>query len=122
MFLIDFYLWWYGQGWLKRISALKDGIRGWYEFFSFGTLFKTLFAPWRQTGLSSAQHGSLRAKWDSILDKTVSRMVGASVRTVLLLVGMVTFFLVLALGILAVLLWPLLPLLPVALIVFGASQ
>lgn len=93
------------------------------EFFSLALLLKTLFSPYRQISAGGVR-GNLTVQWRAFLDRTVSRFVGFFVRSILLIIGTLSL-LGLTIGwMLWLLLWPVVPLLPVvmvALAIMGVS-
>lgn len=103
--------WWYGVGWvsearlqIKRLSRVES-------YFAFGSLMRTLFQPFRQIDAES-RRGGLSVQFRAWLDRTISRLIGAMARLVLLIVG-TTWWLVSALASACwLLIWPFLPLAP----------
>lgn len=117
MFIGAFLSWWYGAGWQKAGAGLVRKLRGVSRAFSVGTLLRTLFAPWRRIivrpGASINEH---LAAWR---DNFIGRFVGFFVRiTVLLTAGVVTIVTA-SLGAVVLVLWPVLPPLTAALLVWG---
>jgi hypothetical protein len=112
MLFTSFLSWWYGAGWQQAAGRARHRLHRATEFFSLGLLVRTLFSPYRQISAGGVR-GNLTIKWHAFIDRSVSRIIGAVVRTFVLLAGVVSLT-VLA-GILAVWLvcWPILPLLPV---------
>lgn len=75
-------------------------------------LLKTLFAPFRQISAGSVD-GPLEVKLRALVDKLFSRLIGAFIRLLLLVIGCVTIAIQVVLALLVLLLWVLVPLLPV---------
>lgn len=98
--------WWYSQGWGIFVSGWRDRLKGTADFFSIGSLARTLFAPFRQI---SAHAG--------FLDRLISRLVGAATRFLIMIFGIIVIVLETILGLIAILVWPLVPLVPMACIV-----
>jgi len=121
MLIADFFLWWYGPGWLGRLADMQHHLSAWAQFFSLDTLLKTLFQPWKQIVTATDAHSSLTSRKNALVDNLVSRAIGFFVR-----IG-VFFFAIFALGAVLifntiyVLIWPVLPLLPVAAVVLGST-
>lgn len=86
--------------------------------FSVPILLRTLFAPWRR--IITYPGSSLEAKVRAFGDNIVSRAIGFVVRLLVLLTAFVMSGLALIFGLLALILWPLIPLAVVALLVKGA--
>lgn len=112
--------WWYGDGWRGRARLAAVRLDGTIDYFSIGLLAKTLFSPFRQISAGRV-NGSLNVQMRALVDKLVSRVIGALIRTVILIVGGIAIGLqVLVTGILLVA-WGLVPLIPIAGIVLAIS-
>jgi len=116
MFIVGIVSWWYGAGWKQRALAVRERLASLYDYFSFGLLLRTLFAPFRQISAGSVS-GPITAQLQAWFDKLISRCVGACVRTILLLVGIVALLVAVVIGLLEILIWPLVPTMPVIAIV-----
>ena len=121
MLFMDFITWWYGRGWVLRFSAIGSQLAHWAEFFSLGTLLKSLFAPWRQIVVQTAPDRSLNEIMRGWVDNAVSRLVGFWVRTTVFITGLFVLGLIAAGSLIYALAWPLLPLAPIVIIIFGAA-
>jgi hypothetical protein len=88
------------------------------EVFSAKEMITTLFAPFRQTYVGKQQGVSALQAFG---DRTVSRGIGFIVRSLLLVVAGIAALLVTIVGISLVLLWPVIPLLPLIAIGLGVS-
>lgn len=84
----------------------KEGLSSAVDFFSVGSLVRTLFAPFRQI---SAHAG--------FLDRLISRLVGMVTRLIIMIFGIIAIILEIILGIIMILLWPLIPLAPIVCII-----
>ncbi len=105
--------WWYGDGWRGRARLASVRLDGTIDYFSIGLLVKTLFSPFRQISAGRVD-GSLNVQMRALVDKLVSRLIGAMVRTVILVVGGIAIALQAVLSGLLLVAWGLVPLLPVA--------
>lgn len=113
MFVLAVFSWWYGAGWArlaKRVMQRTDNV---LAFFSVGTLAKTLFAPFRQISAGQVQ-GSMDVQMRAFFDRLISRIVGAVVRSFMIIAGLFSALFAVLLGLLQMLAWPLVPLLPLA--------
>lgn len=113
MFIVGLFTWWYTLGWKKVSHILIDNIIASEDFFSIDLLLRSLFAPFKQISATSNVDGNFQVKLQAWFDKQFSRVVGAIVRTGLILAG--TFWLIIQViaDALILILWPLLPLLPI---------
>ena len=117
MLLTGFIGWWYSRGWRDTALRLSQSITQTYLGFSVPTLVMTMFDPWRR--IVSEPGAGLDAHLRAMLDNTVSRFVGAAVRFFTLLgAGIIISFYAIVGG-LVLALWPVLPLLGPALIIWG---
>ncbi len=117
MVVVELLQWWYTRGYRHVIRSLGARLRGISLAFSIPLLIRTLFAPWRRV-ITYGGHSFIDGL-KAVLDNTVSRLVGFTMRFLVLLTAGLLVLLVGALGLIAIILWPLLPLLAVGLIVRG---
>lgn len=75
-------------------------------------LVRTWFAPFKQT-YTGGVRGSLGVHIRAAVDSLISRVIGFLVRSILLLAGLVCSILVFASGLLFIVAWAFIPLLPV---------
>ncbi len=101
--------WWYSKGWQWVFASAVNRLNTVQHSFSVGTLFRTLFSPWKQIVGASAKDQSLDNKFRSMLDSLISRFVGFMVRTLTLLAAFFSLSLVLVLGLFSVIVWPFIP-------------
>lgn len=85
--------------------------------FSVPLLMRTLFSPWRR--IVSLGSSNILESLRAMVDNSVSRFVGFGVRVLTLIAAAVVLALTLVSGIIAVIVWPLLPPLAVALVAAG---
>ncbi|USN96821.1 MAG: hypothetical protein H6797_01295 [Candidatus Nomurabacteria bacterium] len=104
--------WWYTAGWRGRAKLIAVQLDGTIDYFSMDLLIKTLFAPYRQISAGGVD-GSLEVKMRALVDKLFSRIIGAAIRLVILIIGAITIMLQALMGGLILLVWGLAPLFPV---------
>ena len=112
MILVGFFSWWYGAGWHAQIKRIKVSMQRTSDFFSISLLAKTLFAPYRQIS-ADATGNDIASKFRAWGDRLFSRIIGAVMRTFMIIFGLVTLFLMLMLSLIRLILWPAVPLLPI---------
>jgi hypothetical protein len=108
MLFLEFFQWWYGDGWR---DAAKNGIGLVNKVqltFSIPVLLSTLFSPWRRIITSPGR--SLDDKMRALLDNLVSRAVGFFVRLFSLIAALVLALLAAVAGGIIALAWPFVPL------------
>ena len=119
MFAVQMLGWWYGEGWKATAKNISKSVNGISRLFSVPILVRTLFAPWKR--IVTYPGASLDAKLRAYGDNIVSRAVGFAVRFLVLLTTLVLTLFILVFGVVCCVIWPLLPLLAIALIVKGIA-
>lgn len=118
MFIVGLFSWWYGAGWLRCAVVVRDSLLSVYDYFSLDLLLRTLFSPFRQISAGKVR-GSISVQLRALLDKLISRVIGAVVRSIVIVIGSVTLCVAALLGLLRLVLWPVVPILPVVFILFA---
>ncbi|MGB4758636.1 MAG: hypothetical protein WBP26_01125 [Candidatus Saccharimonadales bacterium] len=114
MQFMSFFGWWYGAGWAAQMLKVEQGLVKLLDQFSILQLITTLFAPFRQISAGRARaNASLDAKFHIWLDRQFSRLIGAFVRFFTILAGTAVLLVSVIIGGLRIVMWPLLPLLPI---------
>ena len=103
--------WWYGAGWMARVASLKESLASSYDYFSIGQLARTLFAPYRQISAGKV-NGPIGVKWRAFVDRSMSRIIGAFVRLLFIVVGSVWMVLQVVFGGILIALWAFIPFMP----------
>lgn len=111
--VIAFVRWWYGDGWRAQVTGLLASIDRTADAYSFGLLVRTFFAPFRQISAGGVR-GPVSIQLRAWTDRQISRVIGAMVRSAVMAAGLVVVAVLLMGGMVRVLVWPLLPVLPVA--------
>jgi hypothetical protein len=101
--------WWYSQGWGQAIKRIYKWAYDISLALSAGQLLRSLFEPWRR--IVSAGGRSLDVKIKNFFDNLVSRAVGATVRTLVLITAGAAMIGAVVFGIVVAVVWPLVPLL-----------
>lgn len=111
MMVLALFSWWYTTGWARLLMRVSQRIESVLESFSVALLARTLFDPFRQISAGGVQ-GPLGVQMRAFGDRLFSRVFGAGVRTMFILMGIIASLFVALAGLVELLLWPLLPLLP----------
>ena len=111
MFLVGIFQWWYGNGLLQYIRQSFLGVLRTADFFSVGLLLRTLFNPFRQISAAPVG-GALSVQLSAFFDKLFSRAIGAVVRSMVIIVGILMILLRFLWMIVGVIMWLALPLMP----------
>ena len=94
MFLWLCLRWWYGAGWQWAWQrAVVSRINFCMEMFSISDLSRSLFAPFKQTFVGQVK-GSPGDHFRAFFDRTLSRVFGFFILSVLIMVGL--FFVLIA--------------------------
>ena len=123
MLFVSLIRWWYSDGWRRRASIVNAQLDGMIDYFSVDLLAKTLFSPFRQISAGRV-NGPLGVQLRAFADRLISRMIGAMIRTVLLIAGMVAIALTALVGMIILVLWAFVPVLPIVgliVIIIGVS-
>lgn len=117
MIALEILVWWYRQGWMQVAKNAEARVSQVYQLFAIPILVRTWFEPWRR--IITYPGAGIDAQLRAMTDNLVSRLVGFTVRSVILLtVGILLLGCVL-LTLLQVVFWPLLPLIAMVAIVLG---
>lgn len=112
MFLVGLMTWWYGDGWRQRVLLMRRRLADSSDYFSIGILAKTLFAPYRQISAGGVS-GPVGVQARAFLDRSISRVIGAFVRSIVLISGIIFMFFQVVFGGVVLVGWGLVPLFPV---------
>lgn len=122
MAVIEMFSWWYLHGWTTFIQKIRTIISDVVDFFSMSSLIRTLFKPFRQISAeSSSANSSLDFKFQMFIDRLISRAVGFFTRLILLIIGTALILISVIFGLILVIIWPFIPLLPLAGIVLSLA-
>lgn len=115
MAIAEMFVWWYSGGWKAFIAKSRTALSHVIDFFSMSDLIRTLFKPFRQISAESASSSSsMDLKFRMFLDRLISRCIGFVSRLILLVTGSIIILLGGILSIILIILWPFIPLLPIA--------
>ena len=103
-----------------RVSRLREKLVGTLDYFSIDLLLRTFFSPFRQISAGQVR-GPLGVQMRALLDRIISRVIGAMIRLVMIVVGIFAIILYVLIGGLMVLVWGIIPVLPVLGIVLFVS-
>lgn len=112
MFIVGLLRWWYTIGWQQRARMMLARLDGTRDYFSIGLLVRTMFSLFRQDGAGSVD-GPLSVKLQAWAGRMISRVIGAMIRTTVLVFGLVTITLQALLACVVLLVWAVVPLLPI---------
>ena len=90
MIILYWVQWWYGAGLKRRAVLLGHRFGKAVDFFSITLLVKTLFAPFRQISAEKSYTAPMEARFRMLIDRLVSRFIGAFMRILVIIAGLVT--------------------------------
>jgi hypothetical protein len=104
--------WWYGDGWRQRTRLIANRLDSTIDYFSMDLLIKTLFAPFRQISAGKVD-GPIGVQMRAMMDRLFSRVIGAFVRLLLLVIGGIVIGFQIIIGFVILIGWALVPGLPI---------
>jgi hypothetical protein len=107
MLALAFFSWWYSRGWQQLGERILNLIKETERSFSVSLLIRTLFKPWRR--IITYPGSGLAAHFQSLVDNSISRLVGLAVRLAVLFAALITTIVLTLIGGVLLLIWPLLP-------------
>jgi hypothetical protein len=111
MLALALFSWWYTTAWKNLAQQIERRVDRCLDFFSVGLLFRTLFDPFRQISAGSVR-GAMDVKMRAWADRTFSRFFGAFVRSLFIVLGLLSSAVLIIVGFVQLILWPVVPLLP----------
>lgn len=112
MFIVGLLSWWYGAGWRERALGLREHLSATADYFSIDLLLRTLFSPFRQISAGGVR-GPLGVQVRAFFDRLVSRVIGAMIRSTIIVIGAISLAVFTIIGAVLVVLWLVVPLLPI---------
>jgi hypothetical protein len=120
MFIVSVLGWWYGRGWSMRLTRLREKLMSTLDYFSIDLLVRTLFSPFRQISAGGVR-GPLAVQMRAFFDRLISRMIGAMIRFTMIIIGSIAIVLYAVYGVLMLVIWGVVPLIPIVGIVLFVS-
>ena len=113
MQLVALLSWWYAGGVRRMLGRVRARFAGLLDYFSIDLLVRTLFAPFRQISAGSVA-GPIGVKFRAWADQMISRVIGAIVRMIVIVVGCAAITIQGLLSLVYIVVWLLLPAAPLA--------
>jgi hypothetical protein len=115
--LWGFFAWHYTTASRQILLVWSNYLRFYWEYFSVPLLIKTLLSPWHNQAETYSRGFDLKEYSTVFLGNLISRFLGAIVRTVVIIIGLLFSLAALLAGSFVFVLWLLWPLL----FIFGAA-
>lgn len=122
MLITSFFKWWYTDGFRNELLSIVKRTQYAANAFSVPILLKTLFDPWKQVITPQYGDTALDETISNAISNLVSRFVGFWIRIFTLIAASIFLTIVVIYGILRIIIWPVLPLLPIVLITIGVTR
>lgn len=119
MLFVSFFKWWYSDGWQQRARKIATSLDGVIDYFSISLLVKTLFQPFRQDS-NGRVDGALDAKMHALAENLISRVLGALIRLVVLIFGMLSIAAFAIWSVIVLVGWAIVPVAPLVGIVLAS--
>lgn len=116
---LKFLVWHYYDATKGILLAAKNFLVFNFNFFSIGLLAKTLFSHWRRYRESYGRGFDIKRYFSVFVGNMISRVLGAIVRTVVIVVGLAVEVFIFIGGIIVFLVWIFLPILLLLGLYFG---
>jgi hypothetical protein len=88
-FFGQFFKWWFSVMPKNIFLAVRQTVANTYDYFSIGLLAKTLLAPWKRDVISM-EHLTLGERLQIVVMNLVSRLIGAFIRFITIMAGLIT--------------------------------
>src|SRR5882724_11701681 len=90
LFLPYYFTWHYSKALRNSAAITKDFIWFLWHFFSVGLNFKTILSPWRRMQETQERRFDIEAFFSTFIINTIMRVVGAFIRLIFILLGVVS--------------------------------
>ena len=107
MIVLEILAWWYRRGWAQVANNAQERLGKVSHLFSVPILIRTWFSPWRR--IISYPGAGIDAQVRAMTDNFVSRLVGFTVRSIVLLTAGIMLAGCAVLAFVQLIVWPLLP-------------
>lgn len=112
MFIASLFRWWYLAGWKRHAGIAMARLESALDYFSPGLLITTMFSLFRQDGAGQVE-GPLEVKFQAFLGRLISRIIGAAIRSIVLVIGLVVITLIAVGSSVWLMMWAVMPLFPI---------
>ncbi|MCX6738347.1 MAG: hypothetical protein NTY11_02955 [Candidatus Parcubacteria bacterium] len=117
--IIQYFIWHFHDVPKELGKAWKNYLRFYLSFFSVGALLRTFLAPWHSYQWDYGRGFSVSRYAETFISNSFSRVLGAIIRSVLILVGLIFEVFIFLIGAIVFLSWIFLPVIIIALFAFG---
>ncbi len=118
----DYFSWHYLRAWKELFNVWLNFLWFTIHFFSIPELFRSLFSPWKRMTEERKPGFQFEDLASFFIINLLSRLVGAILRTTIIVAGLVMLTLVIITGVITYIFWLFAPLIVVSSFVFGISM
>ncbi len=118
----QYFTWHYSEGTKSYLRIWKNYLKFFWRYFSIGLLSRTIFYPWRRDITSRGPGFDPKEFLEALSFNLISRGVGAVVRLITIITGLIVETAVFVFGAFFFLVWLALPFLTLALLLLGALR
>jgi hypothetical protein len=121
--IVPYYIrWHYSQALLDMEQNFRNFLKFIYNFFSIHLLLFSLFAPWERMNEGYAKGLDIEAFFGTLVTNTIMRIIGALVRTIVIIFGIIFLLLACICVVVATVTWLIMPAIIMFLFLFGFMQ
>ncbi len=117
--LVQYFVWQFEDVPKELFKAWKNYLAFYLSFFSTPLLLKTFFSPWHGLRWSYGRGFKASRYLEVFISNGFSRIIGAFLRTFIIVLGFLFEIIIFFLGLLIVLAWYLLPIILIGIFIFG---
>ena len=117
----DYFVWHYTRAWWQMWGVWRNFLWVTIHFFSIPQMLQSLLLPFKRTTQTRGDTFSLEDLAAYVIINIISRIIGAIIRTAIIMVGCIALLFTVAGGFLAYLFWLVAPLLVIGLLGAGIS-
>jgi len=115
-----YYVWWHYTLAYRNLWGIYTNYFWFiYNFFSIPLLFRTMFYPWKKMGEDYKKGFDVKSFFSTFIINTFMRLVGVLIRFITIVAGLVALAFVNIFGIVAVVVWTIMPLIILTTFIFA---
>jgi hypothetical protein len=107
--LFQWFVWHFREMPGEILEAWKNFFKFNLEYFSILLLIKTLFSPWRKYEIFYGRAFDVRRYFEVFFSNLIFRILGAIIRSVLILIGLLVQIFIIFVGVIILISWLFLP-------------
>lgn len=121
MILVSFFIWHYTLGLSQALSGSIEFVKAVFRFFSVSYLLRSLFSPWHSIAERYSRGFALGEYLMTFLGNVLSRVLGAMVRSCVIVFGLAATVCALVCAVIFMVFWLLMPFAITGLFITGVT-